>query len=217
MESTRRMFLGTLGLAGRVLLGPDARAETPGESGPAAPGTTLVRPNIKSLNPSGPEIAALRNGVAVMKQRSVNNLMDPTGWTYQAYMHGVAASYYYWNQCKHGNWWFFPWHRLYLYYFERILRAASGSPTLVLPYWHWDDPQDPAKWSLPVVFRVPVGEVQNSLYDGSRNAVLNDPNQPGVLTDHDPSYAPRVSHFHRRRRPGLRRPGDLGIVDAPSR
>ena len=31
-----------------------------------------------------------------------------------------------WNTCQHGTQFFFPWHRAYLYYFERVLREASG-------------------------------------------------------------------------------------------
>ena len=41
--------------------------------------------------------------------------------------------------CQHRSWFFFPWHRIYLYWFERILRQASGDPELTLPYWNYSD------------------------------------------------------------------------------
>ena len=42
------------------------------------------------------------------------------------------------NYCPHGNWFFLPWHRVYLAHFERIIAAASGKPDFALPYWDWD-------------------------------------------------------------------------------
>jgi hypothetical protein len=61
------------------------------------------------------------------------------------------------NQCPHGNWWFLPWHRAYLYYFERILRHLSGDPKLTLPYWNYtkEDQRE-----LPGVFRQPTADGQ---------------------------------------------------------
>ena len=35
---------------------------------------------------------------------------------------------------------FWGWHRIYLYYFERVLRWASGDDTLNLPYWDYTNP-----------------------------------------------------------------------------
>ena len=32
---------------------------------------------------------------------------------------------------------FLTWHRMYLYYFERVLRQSAGDPTLTLPYWDY--------------------------------------------------------------------------------
>jgi tyrosinase len=66
------------------------------------------------------------------------------------------------NQCAHGNWWFLPWHRAYLHFFERILRWASGDPKLSLPYWNYCDPR---QTELPEVFRQPKVDGQpNPLY-----------------------------------------------------
>jgi hypothetical protein len=55
---------------------------------------------------------------------------------------GICASFF-----------FLSWHRMYIYFFERILRAASGDPNLALPYWNYSDP---AQRALPVPFREPA-------------------------------------------------------------
>ena len=62
-----------------------------------------------------------------------------------------------WNECQHASWYFLPWHRMYLYYFERIVRAAAlaaGAPDdWALPYWNYDR-AFPAN-TLPPAFRAP--------------------------------------------------------------
>jgi tyrosinase len=94
------------------------------------------------------QIDSLKKGFLVMTQRSWVNPNDPTGITYQANFHSTPASSGMcpmgdpsnplWDQCQHHSDLFFPWHRMYLYYFERILRAASGDPNLTLPYWNYE-------------------------------------------------------------------------------
>ncbi|MEQ1808660.1 MAG: tyrosinase family protein [Terricaulis sp.] len=39
--------------------------------------------------------------------------------------------------CPHGNWWFLPWHRAFLGWFEQTCRQLSGDPEFALPYWDW--------------------------------------------------------------------------------
>jgi tyrosinase len=89
---------------------------------------------------------------------------DPTSWSFQANIHGtlgpVTSPLF--NQCEHGTIQFFTWHRGYLYYFERILREASGDPSLTLPYWDWT-----AQRALPIAFRDP-SDSTNPLYDATR-------------------------------------------------
>ena len=105
----------------------------------------LVRKNLATLNANSPDIQAFSTAYQAMLKISQNDPNDPHGWIYQANIHGVDPSNNtgpdgVWNQCQHGTWWFFPWHRMYLYYFERIIRTYSGSSTFALPYWNWDDP-----------------------------------------------------------------------------
>jgi hypothetical protein len=75
-----------------------------------------------------------------------------------------------WATCEHSsppqqaN--FFGWHRLYLYYFERVLRWAANDDALRLPYW---DYTDPAQLALPEAFR----ESSSPLYESRRNPRIN--------------------------------------------
>jgi hypothetical protein len=76
-----------------------------------------------------------------------------------------------WATCQHSpqgtqlN--FFGWHRMYLYYFERVLRWAANDPTLTLPYW---DYTNPAETALPDAFQDP----KSPLYDWRRSEALNE-------------------------------------------
>lgn len=60
----------------------------------------------------------------------------PQNWYRNAFIHLL--------DCPHGNWWFYVWHRGYLGYFERTIRALSGDENFALPYWDWtQSPQIP--------------------------------------------------------------------------
>ncbi|KAJ6753869.1 TYROSINASE FAMILY MEMBER [Salix purpurea] len=72
----------------------------------------------------------------------------------------------------HFSWLFFPWHRLYLYFYERILGELIDDPTFALPFWNWDAP---AGMQMPAIFTDP----KSPLYDP-----LRDPDhQPPTLLD----------------------------------
>lgn len=43
-----------------------------------------------------------------------------------------------WCKCQHGTVQFLTWHRMYLYYFEQVLQAASGDPNLRLPFYDYE-------------------------------------------------------------------------------
>jgi hypothetical protein len=79
-----------------------------------------------------------------------------------------------WATCQHSsqtvqaNFW--GWHRMYLYYFERVLRWAAQDDTLNLPYWDYTDPKQTA---LPAEFRV----VSSTLYDAKRDPDKNNGTQ----------------------------------------
>lgn len=64
----------------------------------------------------------------------IAELGDPTDAEY-----GVALSERGWRTCEHHTEFFWPWHRMYLYWFERIVRQLSGNPEWALPYWDYLD------------------------------------------------------------------------------
>jgi hypothetical protein len=132
---------------------------------------------LESVTTFEPTTLAYAQAVADMQSRPTN---DPTSWTFQAGMHGSysapppgAA----WNQCQHASWFFLSWHRMYLYWFERIVRASvikllgHSHKHWALPYWNYSKgfPSN----TLPPAFRQPnlPGGAPNALYvpDPGRN------------------------------------------------
>jgi len=145
---SRRVFLGAAG-GGLVLASGAWPSAARGEHARAQGPTDLrVRGNIADL--SEPQLASLRKGVAAMAARPVD---DPTSWQFQANVHGMPGprTNPLWKRCEHGTLLFLAWHRGYLYYFERILRAASEDDSLTLPYWDWTT--SPA---VPIAYRQPA-------------------------------------------------------------
>lgn len=74
----------------------------------------------------------------------------------------------------HNSWLFFPFHRFYLYFFERTLGSLIGDPTFAMPFWNWDSP---AGMQMPAIYADP----KSPLYDQLRNAN----HQPPTLLDLD--------------------------------
>ncbi|ONI10337.1 hypothetical protein PRUPE_4G041500 [Prunus persica] len=72
----------------------------------------------------------------------------------------------------HFCWLFYPFHRWYLYFFEKIMGELIGDPTFALPFWNWDAP---AGMYIPEIFT----DTTSSLYDQYRNAA----HQPPKLLD----------------------------------
>ena len=86
---------------------------------------TLNRWNVHGAHGST-AMADLRAAVSAML---VLPPEDPRNWYRQAMVHVL--------DCPHGNAWFFPWHRGYLYWFERIARKLTHNQGFALPYWDW--------------------------------------------------------------------------------
>ena len=130
-----------------------------------------TRRDVSDLAPNGPAITAIRDGVAEMKSRADSN---PTSWRFQANIHGTfdTPTQPTWNRCQHGTFFFLSWHRMYIYFFERILRAASGDQNLALPYWRWTTNR-----RLPLAFREPADTSANPLYTPRRAPGMNDGSQ----------------------------------------
>ena len=54
------------------------------------------------------------------------------------------------NHCQHGWERFLPWHRIYMYEFEKALQDQC--PSVTMPYWDWTLPQYPAN-PIPNAFQ----------------------------------------------------------------
>src|SRR4051794_38364362 len=90
-----------------------------GHDQPGEAVTTFVRVDVWTLTEDDPIIVSYGNAVKAMRDKSDN---DSTSWAYQAAIHGshLLPARADWNQCQHQGWYFVSWHRLYLYFFERI-------------------------------------------------------------------------------------------------
>ncbi|CDP17937.1 unnamed protein product [Coffea canephora] len=91
---------------------------------------------------------------------------DPRSFTAQAKAHCA-----YWNGGYHdskllldvhGSWLFFPFHRWYMYFFEKICQNLINDDTFALPFWNWDNP--PTMF-LPAIFK----GSSSPLYGSKRN------------------------------------------------
>jgi tyrosinase len=108
--------------------------------------------------------------VAAMQKRPIT---DPTSWRYQAAIHEYFAAEdplaqpgeqlpssadqrRFWTQCQHQSWYFLPWHRMYLLYFEQIVAATvvqlHGPADWALPYWNYSGPANTNVRKLPTAF-----------------------------------------------------------------
>lgn len=157
-------------------------------------------------------------GVRIMQERADD---DPTSWKYQGAIHAAFtnSSAEFHNRCQHHTWYFLPWHRMYLYWFEQMLRAAiATSPdvdaevakTWALPYWNYEG--EAKTRSLPPAFR------EQTLPDGSANPLfveerdyLNDGNERMPTTAARSQRALDTVPFSNRLQPGMA-PGFGGYV-----
>ena len=155
----RRRFIATAGAAtavaaGRGLFVPD-RADA----------ITYVRRDIGTLTASDPIIVSYRKAIKAMQLLPATN---PLSWTYQGAIHytTIMPTHPAWNTCQHGTPWFWSWHRMYLYWFERIIRKMSGDPSWALPYWNYSSP---GERPVPPMFR----DTTSNLFTTNRNASIN--------------------------------------------
>src|SRR5205085_2611239 len=101
---SRRGFLaagGAAALAAGIKAGP-ARAQ-----GPAPAAYRHVRMNLADPRAAG-ALQSYQNAITAMLRLPPT---DPRNWYRNAFIHLL--------DCPHGNWWFLPWHRGYLGWFEQ--------------------------------------------------------------------------------------------------
>ncbi|MCX5276713.1 tyrosinase family protein [Streptomyces virginiae] len=146
-----------------------------------------VRRNVWTLPEDDLTLTHYAAAVAEMKRRDAD---DPTSWSYQAAIHGTAETppKPLWNSCKHGSWFFLSWHRMYLWYFERIVRAAvvdlGGPADWALPFWDYD--ADPSQARIPQAFRDEEGGANPLFADRAHRLNRGEP-LPFQITS--PAYA----------------------------
>ncbi|GAA0154148.1 hypothetical protein LIER_12216 [Lithospermum erythrorhizon] len=109
---------------------------------------------------------------------------DPRNFKQQANIHCVYCNFGYptgvtgddGNEIRlqvHHSWLFYPFHRWYLYFYERILGKLIDDPTFALPFWNWDTP---CGMTMPHMFTTKNSPLDpdnaskpNPLYNEKRN------------------------------------------------
>jgi hypothetical protein len=124
-----------------------------------------VRRNVAGMAANDPILASYRK--AIKKMRALPDT-DPLSWTYQAAVHWTTITPVlpFWDQCEHGTNFFWSWHRMYLYWFERIVRKMSEDEDWAIPYWNWAPGSD---FKLPAPFR----DTTSDLYTVHRDPAIN--------------------------------------------
>jgi tyrosinase len=175
MDSTiSRRHLLKAGAAFTVIGGTQLLTSVPAladfAAGPA------VRRNASTMTANDPILVGYRRAIKAMRALPNDN---PCSWFYQAAIHGTTdpADLPSWNTCHNDPTFFWAWHRMYLYWFERIVRKQSGMYDWAVPYWDWTNP---AERSVPAPFRVS----SSLLFDGTRKVAINagDPLSAGLAT-----------------------------------
>lgn len=118
-----------------------------------------VRRSLRTMPANDQVIQTYRAAVAAMKALPAS---DRRSWNAQAQIH--------FDHCPHGNWFFLPWHRAYLLYFEQICRELTGERSFALPYWNWT-----CQRQIPAPF---LGDASNALFVSGRSGV-----PPAALPD----------------------------------
>ena len=173
----RRRFLATTGTLAAALAGESL---LPFSSAFAA--VPVVRRDVGNMHPDDPALLAYRKAIKAMQALPASN---PLSWTYQAAIHGttLSGSSPAWNTCEHGTLYFWSWHRMYLYWFERIIRKLANEPCWALPYWNW---APGSELQLPAPFRDPSSE----LYTVNRDPSMNNGSAsiPSSAVDISPAF-----------------------------
>jgi tyrosinase len=150
-----------------------------------------IRRNIWNLPPGDQALLWYGRAIGAMRNRPIT---DPTSWRFQAAIHDYGRTSdplatageklpatriqrRFWAQCQHGSWFFLPWHRMYLHFFEQIVAAEvvklGGPQDWALPYWNYS--AAPSSRLLPPAFRNPIqlDGTPNNLYVAERDAACN--------------------------------------------
>ncbi|KAL2496608.1 Polyphenol oxidase F [Forsythia ovata] len=120
------------------------------------------------------QVAKYEKAIQAMRDLDTSDPQDPRGFTQQANIHCAycngahdqVGDFSNLDLQVHNSWLFFPFHRWYLYFYERILGKLINDPTFALPFWNWDNPKG---MTLPPIFDKP----SSPLYDAKRDPKNN--------------------------------------------
>lgn len=133
-------------------------------------------------------LAKFEEGIALMKALPRD---DPRSFYQQskihcAYCNGAYHQQYPFENLKvdiHRSWLFFPFHRWYLYFFERILGKLIGDPNFAIPFWNWDSIEG---MQIPSYFTY----LNSSLYHKLRHKSHMPPHVVDFSYNSRPNYEP---------------------------
>jgi tyrosinase len=159
--------------------------------------TARTRYNIQT--PIGDQMAA-KYATAVRTLMSLPE-QDPRSWTFRWYSHWVKGgvtkeaeieriypdpadprrtlAMETWSTCVphlagSNKQHFLPWHRMLVYFYERLLRSVLADPEFTLPYWNYSpDSNSPFQRSIPPQFRASLDPLFSSLYRSARISAVN--------------------------------------------
>ncbi|XP_021740528.1 polyphenol oxidase, chloroplastic-like [Chenopodium quinoa] len=78
----------------------------------------------------------------------------------------------------HNSWLFYPFHRWYLYFYERILGNLIDDPTFAIPFWNWDTQ---AGMTMPTMYTDPNSPLYDPIRDrGHQPPKVLDLNYDGI-------------------------------------
>jgi len=154
---------------------------------------TFTRYNLASPNGQ----AMLNKYAEAVKLMMALPPSNPQSWTFQWYTHAVptnttksaalnqifgpnpspnkALATDMWDTCQ-GHFasadepYFLPWHRMYVCFFEEIIRTVLKDPKFTLPYWNYSVP---AGYAVPKEFRMQNDPLWGPLYRPNRNSTSN--------------------------------------------
>jgi tyrosinase len=121
-----------------------------------------VRKSIRNL-PDG-ELTKLRKALKIMM-----DIKDNRGYEHMAGIHGIPQF-----KCKHGEAGsiadpnfrlFLPWHRAFLYWFEKYLQDGGRDITITVPWWDWSSDQSRSEG-------IPKALSESSI-DGNKNPLFS--------------------------------------------
>lgn len=182
--SRRRLVIGGLAGAGAGLLPGSIRE---------ANAATSIRYNLASPNGQ----VMLKKYAQAVKLMMALPKSDPRSWTFQWYTHAVPTNTNktaqinaifgpnpsanktlataMWDTCQAhfipaNEPFFCPWHRMYVCFFEEIIRGILKDPAFTLPYWNYTSP---AAYAVPKEFRMQNDPLWGPLFRPDRNPTSN--------------------------------------------